>query len=208
MKKTTLAVCIAAAFAVSPARAFWGIGDVTFDPTNYAEALKQLEEMKKLYNTAKQQVDNLVKIERTIRDAQEAYKLLASGDIKSAMGQLKVDPGNLKSAAGLRAELANLEGKGSQNAEYVKYQLSLIGQLENLQALQKASSTNAQQSTGQMNQATAATVTAQSTAALAALAASEERRRVQEEYERQKAAKQVVDSLDDAGSVYRAIGKN
>lgn len=208
MKKTTIAVCIATAFATTPAHALFGIGDITFDPTNYAEAMKQLDEMRKLYKTAKEQVDNLVKIERTIRDAQEAYKLLASGDLKSAMGQLKVDPGNLKTAAGLRAELASLEGKGAQNAEYVKHQLALIGQLENLAALQKASSTNAQQSTGQMNQATAATVTAQSTAALAALAASEEKRRVQEEYERQKAAKRVVDSLDDAASIYKAIGKN
>ena len=208
MRKTKLAACILAAFAVSPANAFWGIGDVTFDPTNYAELVKQLDQMKKMYETAKTQVEGLMKIERTIKDAQQAYKIIASGDLKTAMGQLKVDPGNLKTAAGLRAELANLESKGTQNVEYVKYQLSLVGQLENLQALQKASSTNAQQSTGQMNVGTAAAVTAQSTATLAALAAAEEQRRVQEQYEKQKAAKQVVDGLDDASGLYKAIGKN
>jgi hypothetical protein len=208
MKKTKLVAFILAAFAASPAHAIFGVGDLSFDPTNYAELVKQLDQMKKLYETAKTQVEGLMKIERTIKDAQQAYKIIASGDLKTAMGQLKVDPGNLKTAAGLRAELANLESKGTQNVEYVKYQLSLVGQLENLQALQKASSTNAQQSTGQMNVGTAAAVTAQSTATLAALAAAEEQRRVQEQYEKQKAAKQVVDGLDDASGLYKAIGKN
>jgi hypothetical protein len=145
--KRLIAFLLIAAVA-NPAHAFWGIGDVTFDPTSYGEIVKQYEQMVKMYETAKSQLDSLAKIEQTIKEAQQAYDTLASGDIKNVVAGMKLDTNNTKTAAGLRAELANMENHGTQSVSYVNYQLSMIGQLENLAALQKASSNNMQQSTG------------------------------------------------------------
>jgi hypothetical protein len=204
--KRLIAFLLIAAVA-NPAHAFWGIGDVTFDPTSYGEIVKQYEQMVKMYETAKSQLDSLAKIEQTIKEAQQAYDTLASGDIKNVVAGMKLDTNNTKTAAGLRAELANMENHGTQSVSYVNYQLSMIGQLENLAALQKASSNNMQQSTGNPNTATSASITAQSTSTLAALAAAEELRRVQDDYQKQKAAKTVVDNLQDSTKLYGAIAK-
>jgi hypothetical protein len=205
MKRLITFVLIAA--VANPAHAFWGIGDVTFDPTSYGEIVKQYEQMVKMYETAKSQLDSLARIEQTIKEAQQAYDTLASGDIKNVVAGMKLDTNNAKTAAGLRAELANMENHGTQSVSYVNYQMSMIGQLENLAALQKASSNNMQQSTGNPNAATSASITAQSTSTLAALAAAEELRRVQEDYQKQKAAKMVVDNLQDSTKLYGAIAK-
>jgi hypothetical protein len=204
--KRLIAFLLIAAVA-NPAHAFWGIGDVTFDPTSYGEIVKQYEQMVKMYETAKSQLDSLAKIEQTIKEAQQAYDTLASGDIKNVVAGMKLDTNNTKTAAGLRAELANMENHGTQSVSYVNYQLSMIGQLENLAALQKASSNNMQQSTGNPNTATSASITAQSTSTLAALGAAEELRRVQDDYQKQKAAKTVVDNLQDSTKLYGAIAK-
>jgi hypothetical protein len=64
-----------------------------------------------------------------------------------------------------------------------------------------------QQSTGNPNAATSSSITAQSTSTLAALAAAEELRRVQDDYQKQKAAKTVVDNLQDSTKLYGAIAK-
>ena len=205
MKRLIAFVFIAA--TANPAHAFWGIGDITFDPTTYAEVAKQYEQMLKMYETAKSQLDSLAKIEQTIKEAQRAYDTLASGDIKNVVAGMKLDTHSTKTAAGLRAELANMESHGTQSVSYVNYQMSMIGQLENLAALQKASSNNMQQSTGNPNAATSASITAQSTSTLAALAAAEEQHRVQEDYQKQKAAKMIVDNLQDSTKLYGAIAK-
>jgi hypothetical protein len=205
MKRLIAFVLIAA--TANPAHAFWGIGDITFDPTNHVELVKQYESMKQMYETAKSQLETMSKIEQTIKEAQRAYDTLASGDIKNVVAGMKLDTSNTKTAAGLRAELANMESHGAQSVSYVNYQLSMIGQLENLAALQKASSNNMQQSAGKTNTATSASITAQSTATLAALAAAEEQRRVQDDYQKQKAAKTIVDNLQDSTKLYGAIAK-
>jgi hypothetical protein len=205
MKRLIAFVLIAA--VANPAHAFWGIGDVTFDPTSYGEIVKQYEQMVKMYETAKSQLDSLAKIEQTIKEAQQAYDTLASGDIKNVVAGMKRDTNHTKTAAGLRAELANVENHGTQSVSYVNYQMSMIGQLENLAALQKASSNNMQQSAGKTNTVTSASITAQSTSTLAALAAAEELRRVQEDYQKQKAAMTVVDNLQDSTKLYGAIAK-
>jgi hypothetical protein len=204
--KRLSAFVIAAAFA-APAHALLGIGDITFDPTTYGEVAKQYEQMVKMYNTAKDQLDGLVKIEKTIKDAQQAYETLASGDLKNSITGLTSGGMNVKSAADLRAELANMESKGGQSASYVAYQMSLIKQLDDLTKLQKASATNAQQATGKTNAATSSAITAQSTSTLAALAAAEEQRRVQQDYQNQKNAKALVDNMKDSTKIYDAIGK-
>ena len=67
--KRLLAFVFALAVA-NPAHAFLGVGDITFDPTSYAQLTKQYQQAVELYNNAKKQLDGLVSIEKTINDAQ------------------------------------------------------------------------------------------------------------------------------------------
>lgn len=190
-----------------PAHAFWGMGDVTYDPTAVAEITKNLEEMKKIYQAARDQIDGLSKIERTIKDAQQAYETLSSGDLQSVVSGMQMDTGNVKSAADLRARFADMESKGGRAVNYMEYQLSLIDRLGDLGKLQKASASNLGQATNKSTVGTNSAITAQSTAALAALAAAEEQRNVEDELQRQKAEKNMQDDLAKSGKLYEALSK-
>ncbi|MGC2048133.1 MAG: hypothetical protein WA635_05940 [Gallionella sp.] len=192
---------------VSPAHAFWGVGDITFDPTTYGEVSALYKQTKELYDTAKKQLDGLASIEKTIKDAQEAYDSLASTDLKQVVKGLKPGKDSGKTIGAMRAELERVENGVGQNAGYIRFQLSRITQLENLELLKKASAANTEQATGRMNTATAERITAQSAATLASLAAAEEQRRVQEDYAHAAAAKAVVDNLNNSNKVYEAMGK-
>lgn len=206
MKK--LIVFVFAALVANPALAFLGIGDLTFDPTTYGEVAKQYEQAVKLYDTAKQQLDGLAKIEKTINDAQTAYETLGSMNLKSAAAGLTGNTNNIKSAAQLRAALANTESGVNRSAGYIQYQLYQLDQLDNLAKLQKAQAANAGQAAdGKPNAATSAAITAQASAATAALAAAAEQRRVQDDITRTAAAQSQIDNLNSSGKVYEAMGK-
>lgn len=192
---------------VSPAHAIWGVGDITFDPTTYGEVSALYKQTTELYDTAKKQLDGLASIEKTIKDAQQAYDSLANTDLKQVVKGLKPDKDSGKTFGAMRAELERVENGVGQNAGYIRFQLSRITQLENLELLKKASAANTEQATGKMNAATAERITAQSAATLASLAAAEEQRRVQEDYAHAAAAKAVVDNLNNSNKVYEAMGK-
>lgn len=196
-----------AVVAAHPAHAFLGFGDVTYDPQNYAEITKLYEQTKSMYDTAMKQLDSMANVERSIRDAQQAYDSLATFSLKQAAAGLTPDGSNMKTIAGLRDELARTGGGLSQNTGFVQYQLSQIRQLENLDLLQKASSTNVSDSTNKNSQADTGRITAQSTSALASLAAAEQQRKTQEDYARAAAAQGEADNFGNAGKVYEAIGK-
>jgi|GEM_PF-2993759 len=200
-------VIIFSSMFVSPAHAFWGVGDITFDPTTYGEVSALYKQTKELYDTAKKQLDGLASIEKTIKDAQQAYDSLANTDLKQVVKGLRPDKNSGKSIGAMRAELERVGNGVGQNAGYIRFQLSRITQLENLALLKKASAANTEQATGKMNAATAERITAQSTSALASLAAAEEQRRVQEDYAQAAAAKAVVDNLNHSNKVYEAMGK-
>ena len=190
-----------------PAHAFWGVGDITFDPTTYGEVSALYKQTTELYETAKKQLDGLASIEKTIREAQQAYESLANTDLKQVVKGLKPDKDSGKTIGAMRAELERVGNGMGQNAGYIRFQLSRITQLENLELLKKASAANTEQATGKMNAATAERITAQSAATLASLAAAEEQRRVQEDYAHAAAAKAVVDNLNNSNKVYEAMGK-
>lgn len=204
--KRLFALFVAAAIS-TPAHALLGMGDITYDPQSYAQLTKIFEESKKMYEATKQQLDTMASMERTIREAQQAQETLANTHFRDLAGQLRPDGNNTKTAAGLRAELANLESKGGQSAGYVTYQMSRIKNLENLELLQKVSAENVGDATGRVNQATAERITAQSTAALASLAAAEEQRKVQDDYARQAAANAHQKNMKDSAKVYESMGK-
>jgi len=191
----------------NPAHAFWGVGDITFDPTSYAQLTKQYQQAVELYNNAKKQLDGLVSIEKTIKDAQMAYDTLASTNLKTVASGFSLNSGDSKTAAGLRAQLAGMENGTTQTAGYLSYQLSQITQLENLALLQKASASNLKQAGGKINPTEAASITAQSSATIAALAAVEAQRRQQEDIAKTAAAQAEINNLDNAKTVYKAMGK-
>lgn len=200
-------IFIFSAMFVSPAHAFWGVGDITFDPTTYGEVSALYKQTTELYDTAKKQLDGLASIEKTIKDAQQAYDSLANTDLKQVVKGLKPNKDSGKTIGAMRAELERVENGVGQNAGYIRFQLSRITQLENLELLKKASAANTEQATGKMNTATAERITAQSAATLASLAAAEEQRRVQEDYAHAAAAKATVTNLNNSRSVYEAMGK-
>lgn len=205
--KKTIAFVVCLAFT-APAHAFLGIGDVTFDPSTYGEVVKQYEQMMKLYENAKGQLDKLASIEKTINDAQTAAQTLGSFNLKTATSALRQNTNSIKSAADLRAAVANTEGGVANNASYVQYQLYQINQLDQLAALQKASADNAQQAASKgTSTATSQAIAAQSSATLAALAAAQEQRRIQEETQRGISAKAALDNMKNSGKVYEAMGK-
>jgi hypothetical protein len=189
------------------AHALWGVGDISFDPTTYGAVIKQYEEMVKLYENAKSQLDKVVSMEKTIREAQEAYDTLSKFDLEQAAKGLMPGKNSTSSFAALRGQIANTEGKISQNSSFVKGNLVRIGQLENLEILKRASATNLSEASGKPNAATSAKITAQSTTTLAALAAMEEQRRTNEDIAHSESAKLETDNLINSKKVYEAMGK-
>jgi hypothetical protein len=205
MRKIMAAVLIA--MVSSPSYAIWGVGDISFDPTTYGEVAQVYKQTVELYKTAMQQLDTVRKVEQTLREAQEAYQTVSNTKMKDLTSSLKIDPANSKTAAGLRAELQNMGDNLGNKSSYMSYQLSRLKQLENIEALQKISAANVNDTTGKINQATADRITAQSTATLATLAAAEEQRRAQEDVAKAAAAKDQLNDLSKAKNVYDALGK-
>jgi len=191
----------------NPAHAFLGVGDITFDPTSYAQLTKQYQQAVELYNNAKKQLDGLASIEKTINDAQKAYETLASTNLKTVASGFSLQSGDSKTAAGLRAQLAGMENGSAQTAGYIRYQLSQLNQLDNLALLQKASASNLKQAAGKINPTEAAGITAQSSSTIAALAAVEAQRRQQEDIAKTAAAQAEISNLDNAKTVYKAMGQ-
>jgi chaperonin cofactor prefoldin len=184
-----------------------GVGDITFDPTSYAQLTKQYQQAVELYNNAKKQLDGLASIEKTIKDAQMAYDTLASTNLKTVASGFSLNSGDSKTAAGLRAQLAGIENGTTQSAGYLSYQLSQLDQLDNLALLQKATASNLKQSGGKINPTEAASITAQSSSTIAALAAVEAQRRQQEDIAKTAAAQAEINNLDNAKTVYKAMGQ-
>ena len=192
----------------TPAHAVLGVGDITFDPSSYGAIVDNYKQMVKMYENAKKQLDTLASVERSINEAQRAYETLGSFSTKSALQGLLGDNGNIKSAAELRAAVANVEGGVSQNTAYVNYQFEQINQLDRLATLQKASADNATQAANKgTNTATNTAIAAQSAAATAALAAAAEQRRIKQETEAGIVAKAAAKNLQNSTKVYEAMGK-
>ncbi len=184
-----------------------GVGDVVYDPAAESQMAAILKQAKESYESMKAQLDKMVSMEKTIREAQESYDTLSKFDIQQAAKGLKPGAGSTASFATLRGQIANTEGKLDQNSGFVSGNLYRIQQLENLEILKRASATNLEEASGKPNAATSAKVTAQSTATLAALAAAEEQRRTQEDIAKSQAVKIEMDNLANSKGVYDAMGK-
>jgi type IV secretion system protein TrbJ len=205
MKKYAVSIALVA-FAGS-SNAFWGMGDITFDPTSYANAVKQFTEIQNLYKTAMNQLDNLKQIQSTIKEAQKTYETLSSGNLKDAMGYVDLNRNNTKTIKGMREELDKISNAGSGTISYIDKQKALISQLEAAAKLKSAAADNVKQASGNINPATAEKVAAQSTSAIAALLAADEERKLKAEYEKSKASKINDDAFKASMGIYKAIGR-
>ena len=180
---------------------------VVYDPSAYVQMLEMIKQAEEMYTTAKENLDKMVSIEKTMREAQAAYDTLSKLDLQQATKGLMPGKESDSSFAALRAQIANTEGKVNQNSNFVTGNLDRVRQLENLEILKRASVTNLGVVAGAPNAATSAKVAAQSSATLAALAAAEEQRRIKEEIERSQAAKLEKDNFTNSKKVYEAMGK-
>lgn len=199
---------VSAALYQPRAEAILGIGDVSFDPTAYSELVSIYEQTKQLFDTAREQLNNLARIQDTITQANQAYESLVNLDIKKIASDLRPQGtnGSENRFKALSGELSRVQSKAGGDLSYVQYQAQRLKNLESLDLLQSASTSNTERASTRTNAATSAQITAQSTSALTALAASEEQRRVQEEIALAQGRQHEVQNLHDSRDLYEAIG--
>ncbi len=211
MRRAWLALTFALLLGSAPAQAFWGIGDVVYNPTEYGQFAKTIQQGKQLYDASVKQLDNLASIEKSINDANQAYQNLRSLNLSQLWANLQ--PGGLQGTttpiATLRAEIENTQNGAAHDAAYVQYELEQLDQIDKLAAVQRAAAGDNHTVTAPgaaPNPAQSAQITAASTSALAALAASEERRRTERDSARAMAQQGEIDHFQDS-SVYDALGQ-
>ena len=194
-----------------PARAVFGVGDLSFDPTVYAEVVSLYEQGKEIWDTAKKQLDTLAEVQRTIKQANQAYQSIVNIDLKKIAGDLTTSDlkGSKDQIAALRSEMDQTENALGGNVRYYQYQSQRIKNLESLELLQKASTDNLERASGNMGEAvvpTSTQITAQSTSTLAALAAAEEQRRVNEDVSKEQAYRTEKLTIMGTAEIYKAVG--
>ncbi len=207
MKRALILSAALSLFAATPARAFLGIGDVVYNPTEYGQFGETITQGKQLYDASVKQLDNLASIEKSMNDANQAYQNLRSANLSQLWQNLQ--PGSLQGTttpiATLRANLLNSVDGASHDASYVQYELQQLDQLDRLAAVQQASAGDNAKASTTPQPAQSAQITAASTSALAALAASEERRRTTLDFARASASQGEIDNFKDT-SLYNVIG--
>ena len=212
MKPSKHRVLAVAALVVTlyqpPAHALFGVGDLSFDPTVYAELVSLYEQGKEIFDNAKKQLSSLADIQKTINEANQAYESLVNMDIKKLSGDLapRSTDGSSNRFAAMRSELDRIQSTAGGSAAYVQYQQQRLKNLESLDLLQNASASNTGRASDKTNVATSSQITAQSSSTLAALAASEEQRRVQEDMALAQSRKAEISNLQGTRNVYDAIG--
>jgi multidrug resistance efflux pump len=159
-----------------------------------------------MYTNAKAQLDGMVAIEKTMKEAQQAYETLSKFDLNKAIESMQKG-GNMGSFAALRSQIANTEGHISQNVNFVEGNAQRVSQLENLELIRTAAVKNGTQSSGKINANTAAQITAQNSSMQLALQAAEDQRRLKEEADKERAAKANSDNFRDSKKIYEVIGK-
>ena len=214
MKPLASLVAILALIALPMnARAIFGVGDISFDPTVYAEIIKLYEQGKELYKSAMDQLDRLDKMQRTIAEAHQAYDRLVNVDVHKMAEDLK--PGKyMKYANGenrfrlMRAELSNLRDGIEGDVGFIQGQLGRIDALETLVGVQNAAAGNMQAAAKDLDDRRSNQITAQSTATLSALAAAEAQRHQQQDMAlvQERAQQQAI--VLDALKIYQALGSS
>lgn len=207
--KTLTAAIVLAGLAPASAYAVLGFGDVSFDPQLSAQMSEMIKTATDTYKVAKGQLDEIIKVQNAIREANATYNDIVNTDLNRMAKEMfpstrgfGTDPDKLRA---LRAELERAESAGGANASYAKYQLERVKNLERLAGLQDANSKNVETSTANLDARKSAQVTAQSTATLAALATLQEQRAQQENLAATQASKENQDLMTDSAKLYGAL---
>lgn len=208
----TLAMLVFLSMVSLPAHAILGVGDVVFDPTNYASISEQLTQMKKLYDTATEQLGKLQKVQTTLDNAYQSYERLRNLNLHALASDFK--PGAYFSRASsadkigaVRGELTRLTSNGTRDTQYIKGQLGRLANLETLVKTRDEMATSVQTASSDQDVRAASQTTAQNTATLAMLAALEAERREQADLASEAANKAQTDLLSGSADIYQAMGR-
>ena len=198
-----IALLVAATLMASNAQAFWGVGDVTYDPTSYSELVAILEQLQNTYDSTMNTYHSMSSMESTIKrtydDYQQVRNLNLSQSVKHA------DFRGIESRINnLHSDLATAQNLTDQSG-YQQSQLDNIKDLQRLQLMQQATDENASTAAAGIDKKGADVITAQSTAALASLAAEAASARRIEDINRTTAAKVQADAMSSPRSLIQAI---
>jgi len=195
-----LALC-----GIPRARAFWGIGDVSFDPTNYGELVSIYSELQQAYATLTNQLATLQDIKDLTTRAQQTYDSVRNKDYYALAGSL-AGAATADSLQATRARIESLLDTDPVNSASYRIELQQLSGMAQLQRLQRAAARNVSQSSLDLNQRDSSQVTAQSTATLAALATAEAQHRSAQAAEQAQARIDAGNLVTGSGAIYRALG--
>jgi hypothetical protein len=214
MMRTLFIVFILSIIFSTRVYAVGGVGDVVNDPQANAQLAttnKQLYAMfsqaQEMYRNAKAQLDGMVAIERTIREASEAYETLSKLDLNKAVQSLQ-QGGVLNSFANLRGLIANKENSAENTFNRIDGNIQRIRQLENFELIRSASVNNMSQSSEKINANTSAAITAQGVSAMTTLAAIEAQRREKEDIAKDLGEQKEANNTEDMPKIYNALGSH
>lgn len=199
---------LAAALAlwhIEPAHAFWGVGDVSFDPTSYGELVSIYSELQQAYLTLTRELTALQDIKDLTTRAQRTINTVRNKDYYAlAAGLAPADA--LDSLDTTRAQIEALLGKDPRNSAVYEVELQQLAGIAQLKKLQAATARNLGQSALDLSRRDSDRVTAQSTAALAALAAAEAQRRSTQTAAAAQAEIDARGLVTGASAIYRSLG--
>jgi hypothetical protein len=119
----------------APAYALFGVGDVTFDPTTYAEVVKNTQQLVDLYHSAMQQLDRLSKMQQAMAEAGEAYDTVSNLNLHQ-MAQSLNPKTYMQNTNGknqlqqMRSAIYNAGSAAQQDVSFVKGQMQRIQDLK------------------------------------------------------------------------------
>jgi hypothetical protein len=195
----------------APAYALFGVGDVTFDPTTYAEVVKNTQQLVDLYHSAMQQLDRLSKMQQAMAEAGEAYDTVSNLNLhqmaKSLNPKTYMQNTNGKNQLQqMRSAIYNAGSAAQQDVSFVKGQMQRIQDLETMMGLQDAASENLSKASTDLDIRRSGQITAQSTSALAALAAANEQRQQQAEMAKSMEHQNQQGLVDQNAALLQSMG--
>ncbi|AWP22248.1 hypothetical protein C4901_01840 [Acidiferrobacter sp. SPIII_3] len=205
MKKAR-AVLLLWVLGVTPAGAFLGVGDVTFDPPVHAELMTLFHQTIAIYRTVLSEVHRLQAVESTLRGAQRDAKSIANGNL-ARYAQRRLPRGL---PHGLRRLLGTTDAAAHEARDAMAYahqQSRRFGSLARLHWLGRGVRQDLRLSATNLGARTSNDVTARSTATLATLAAKRARARERQAIRRAAERHNARHLPEEAASLYRAFGE-
>lgn len=208
MKQRNFIVCLSVVhlFGISQvANAFWGVGDITFDPTSYGQLISIYQQGVKMYKSSIETLDTMQNIKKTIEEAKSGVDELKNINLKK-MGT-DLTSLNLKSSDklnALRSHLYGLDGTLNGNSNFIQYQLQRVKNLETLAGLQEQSAKNLVKASDKTSADANTKLTAQNTAVIATLLAAEQQRKVEQDITAVDSAKKFQNLKKDSSLIFDA----